>query len=193
MKGATSYHDVRERIQGGSILEVEQWRMAGGRLYEKRRSAGGEPRVRVAAGVKGFEMEGNQARPLRSAEIVRWRRQVRMVPANFEAHVAEMEVVSTVEGGIEKLEAVKERLVLERDARSGVPRKASDLRSKHTILFEEPKDAQGRHVPRREVHLVNDREKWRDRLLAVEFDAPVPEEIQRLWLALESGELPRPT
>jgi hypothetical protein len=183
---SVTFHDVRERQEKGAVSEVEQWRMAGGRMYEKT-AAGEELRVRVVAGGRGIEIAGAQVRPLRPAQIEQWHRKVRLSPLNFEAHAVEMQVVTTREGEVERLEAVGERMVLVRDARTGIPRRTEDLRLKTAVEFDQPRDAQGRHVPRLEVHLKLDREVRRDRIGLVEFDRPVPAEVLRLWEALEAG------
>jgi len=187
MRPPVTYHDVRERRGGGLTLRVERWRMAGGRIYEKRIAAGETPVVRVSSGRRGIEMAGNTPRPLSPAELRRWRRETRMAPTNFEAHAHEMGVTTSVDGDVETLESATERLLLERDARSRVPRRVVDFRAEREVVFEQPLDVQGRHVPRIEIHRKLGRELWRDRILEVEFDAPVPEEVRRLWEALERG------
>ncbi len=182
---ARTYHDVRERRQAGGRAEIEQWRAAGGRLYERLESGREAPVVRVAAAERGLEMRGGTIRPLRPAELTLWLREVRMVPANFVAHAAEMGVTTTTEAGVERMEADHERLVLERNAATGHARRVTDLRAKVTIEFEQPRDTQGRSVPRIEIRRSADREIWRDRIVSVEFDAPVPPEVLRLWEGLE--------
>lgn len=195
VSGARTFHDIRERRSNGPTLQVEQWRMEGGRLYEKRTGPEKPPVVRVAAGRGGVEIAENKIRKLRPAEINAWRREVRMVPANFIAHATEMEVVGrteqTPDGIIERLEAPGERLALELDAKSGHPRRVIDLRSKKSIEFDQPRDVQGRHWPRLEIHRNVDREVFRDRIVEVEFDAAVPAEVLRLWEALEAGRMGR--
>ena len=186
MDPAKTFHDVRTRQEKGRTSDVEQWRMAGGRMYEKTSGPDGV-RVRVVAGKRGIEISGEQVRPLRAAQIETWRREVRLSPLNFEAHAAEMKVISSREGTLERLEAADDRLALERDVRTGIPRRAEDLRLKTSVEFDQPLDAQGRHVPRLEVHFKLGREVRRDRIRLVEFDRPIPAEIQRLWDALESG------
>jgi hypothetical protein len=187
----TIFHDVRHRQiaqRGGKVEEtVEQWRMAGGRLYEKRTRAGEPDVVRVVSGEAGFEMAGNKTRRLRPAEIAAWQREVRMVPSNFLAHAGEMKVTESESEGLKRFEAPGERLALEVDAKSGVPRQAIDLRSKKSIRFDNPKDVGGRHWPRLEIHMNVDREAFRDRIETIEFDRPVPADVKRLWEALEKS------
>jgi hypothetical protein len=180
-------HETCERRRREAVFQIDRWRVKSTRLYEKRVGEEASTVVRAAVGESGFEIAGNDVRRLRRAEIKQWRREVLMTPADFEAHAGEMGVTRTVEGGVERLEAPQERLVLERDARSGVPRRMTDLRAKKSIVFEQPKDVQGRHWPRLEIHYSLDRELWRDRIITVEFDQPVPAEVTRLWDALAKG------
>jgi hypothetical protein len=182
-----TYHDQRERREKGVLWRLEQWREAGGRLYERRATGNEPPVVRVASAGRGLELRGEIVRPLRPAELAGWEREVRMVPSNFLAHAAEMNVVTTQAGGLDRLEAPAERLVLERESGTGHARRVSDLRAKTSIEFDQPKDAQGRAVPRQETKFLLDREVWRDRITMVEFDVPVPVDVRRLWEGLERG------